>query len=303
MKLSIILFTLIYIYKAKPMVGLSLNVGLIVGCLIYISSIFYYNELEPHGITRGFSILDFENWMHFIHLPTINRLWSYITPIFVVYLISKGFKLNSIETVNRIKWISILTIIAITSFLLPTIWGPLNNYKTPMIVAIYSIFYRLLSMSFYVLIIIFVSSEKIFQHINRNNDYYDNNKLSPSIDNVNNNTYNKQRTRNFYLRRNSKIDQFIQSTVILLRSTYYVHVAVFIWYYSSQKWPILPSKELIGHMFYAIFLAIHVGLVFQLIILGPFVSLIVEKVGNNRLFKTGSSQMVNLPLTRNGGAQ
>ncbi|XP_053210317.1 uncharacterized protein LOC128394088 [Panonychus citri] len=172
-----------------------------------------------------------------------------------------------------------------------------------MIVAIYSIFYRLLSMSFYVLLIVFISSEKIFKHINRNNDYYDHHKLAPSIDNFNNNTYNKQRTRNFYLRRNSKLDQFIQSTVILLRSTYYVHVAVFIWYYSSQKWPIVSSKELIGHMFYAIFLAIHVGLVFQLIILGPFVSLIVEKVGNNRLFKTGSSQMVNLPLTRNSGAQ
>jgi hypothetical protein len=36
-------------------------------------------------------------------------------------------------------------------------------------------------------------------------------------------------------------------------------------------------------MFYAILLSILTGLVFQIIILGPFVSLVISQIGNNLL--------------------
>ena len=148
----------------------------------------------------------------------------------------------------------------------PYIWTLISAYESPMLIAVYIIIYRAFTGLFYSILVLSNGAE--FRHYfgpksGESSDKINNNSsISCNVNEIHGNVITKRVEITENLNQSSFINKINESkkftlgpiehkiihiATIIFRSTYCIHIPVFIWYYSQHKWPVLTTGEWVSY--------------------------------------------------------
>uniref|UniRef100_T1K6S3 Nose resistant-to-fluoxetine protein N-terminal domain-containing protein n=2 Tax=Tetranychus urticae TaxID=32264 RepID=T1K6S3_TETUR len=262
---------LVFIYKRKNSLGLSLNILMVIFGFYRTVKIYLENDLQPHAIMTATNYSQTANRMAHVHISTEAHLWCYLMATLIAVLLGANYEAKVIKFLPLLDKVAIIMVLMVSFS--PALWNVFAMKIEPLTTIIYVLFSKV-TLTFLALIIGIHNAKKGRKYVIKaeSGDMYihddDSDSISQEMNQINNNIESKAIKRDSQLN-NSGLNK-LEILLRLLKPTYFIHAIVYSWYFTSLRSTIPLSLSSFAMLSTILtFYSIIAGFFFHLLVTGP----------------------------------